>query len=52
MLSNASLTLTTAPDEVEAVTDRAIRVVDTLGGYVQTSSVSSQRLARDRDADR
>ena len=40
VLSNASLTLTTAAGEVESTTDRAIRITDTLGGYVQTSSTS------------
>jgi hypothetical protein len=40
VLSNASLTLTTRPGEVETTTDRAIRITDTLGGYVQTSSTS------------
>ena len=40
MLSAATLTLSTTPDRVEAVTDRAIRTVDGLGGYVQSSEVS------------
>ncbi|MDA0163192.1 DUF4349 domain-containing protein [Solirubrobacter ginsenosidimutans] len=40
VLSNASLTITTRPGEVETTTDRAIRITDTLGGYVQTSSTS------------
>ncbi|HEY6888268.1 MAG TPA: DUF4349 domain-containing protein [Solirubrobacter sp.] len=40
VLSNASLTITTAAGEVETTTDRAIRITDTLGGYVQTSSTS------------
>jgi hypothetical protein len=40
VLSAATLTLSTTPDRVEAVTDRAIRTVDGLGGYVQSSEVS------------
>jgi Domain of unknown function (DUF4349) len=40
VISAATLTLSTSPDRVETVTDRAIRVVDGLGGYVQTSEVS------------
>jgi uncharacterized protein DUF4349 len=38
VLSNATLTLTTRPGEVESTTDRAISITDTLGGYVQSSS--------------
>ena len=41
MLTSASLTLSTTPDKVSAVSDRAIRVVDGLGGYVQTSRVDA-----------
>lgn len=41
VLSSATLTLSTTPDKVNTVSDRAIRVVDTLGGYVQTSRVES-----------
>jgi hypothetical protein len=41
VLRNAAITLSTPPDEVESVVDRAIRLVDTLGGYVETSEVSS-----------
>jgi hypothetical protein len=40
VLSAATLTLSTTPDRVEAVTDRAISTVDGLGGYVQSSEVS------------
>jgi hypothetical protein len=40
VLSNATLTITTRPGEVERTTDRAIRITDTLGGYVQTSSTN------------
>jgi hypothetical protein len=41
VLRNAAITLSTPPDEVESVVDRAIRLVDSLGGYVETSEVSS-----------
>jgi len=41
VLRNASITLSAPTDEVEDVVDRAIRLVDSLGGYVQTSEVSS-----------
>ena len=40
VLSNATLTLTTRPGEVEDTTDRAIRITDTLGGFVQSSTTS------------
>ena len=40
VLKNASITLSVRPDQVEGVTDRAIRIVDTLGGYVETSEVN------------
>ena len=43
VLKNATLTLSAGVGEVQAVSDRAIRVVDTLGGYVQSSSVDSSR---------
>jgi hypothetical protein len=41
VLSSATLTLSTTPDKVSTVSDRAIRVVDGLGGYVQTSRVDA-----------
>ena len=41
VISSATLTLSTTPDKVNSVSDRAIRVVDGLGGYVQTSEVNS-----------
>jgi len=41
VISSATLTLSTSPDKVNTVSDRAIRVVDGLGGYVQTSEVNS-----------
>jgi hypothetical protein len=41
VISSATLTLSTSPNKVNTVSDRAIRVVDGLGGYVQTSEVNS-----------
>jgi uncharacterized protein DUF4349 len=38
---DAQLTLATPVDDVSAVSDRAIRVADRLGGYVQSSSVTA-----------
>jgi Domain of unknown function (DUF4349) len=35
-----AITLTTTPDEVQSVSDRALRVVDRLGGYVDSSETS------------
>ena len=40
VLKNASITLSAQPNEVEGVADRAIRIVDALGGYVETSEVT------------
>ena len=40
VIASATLTLTTASDDVESVTDRAIRLTDTLGGFVQNSSTN------------
>lgn len=40
VLKNASITLSAKPNEVEGITDRAIRIVDGLGGYVETSEVN------------
>jgi hypothetical protein len=42
VLHNATLTLSTTPGNVETVTDRVIGVVDRLGGFVQSSTVSSR----------
>jgi hypothetical protein len=39
--TTTSLTLTTTPDQVQSVSDRAIRVVDSLGGYVASSEIDS-----------
>jgi hypothetical protein len=35
-----AITLTTTPDEVQSVSDRAIAVVDSLGGYVDSSETN------------
>jgi hypothetical protein len=40
VLKNASITLSAKPSEVEGVADRAIQIVDGLGGYVETSEVN------------
>jgi hypothetical protein len=40
VIASASLTLSTTPDQVAAVTDRVIRVIDGLGGFVQSSETS------------
>jgi hypothetical protein len=45
IIRSVSLTLSTAPADVEVVSDRAIRVADTLGGYVQESSVTARQSA-------
>jgi hypothetical protein len=45
VIRNVSVTLSTRPADVEDVSDRAIRVADTLGGYVQDSSVTAGRSA-------
>lgn len=37
--ANASLTLSTTPDRVQGITNRAITIVDSLGGYVQSSDI-------------
>ena len=45
VIRNVSLTLSTTPAAVEDVSDRAIRVADTLGGYVQDSSITARQSA-------
>jgi len=40
VIASASLTLSTTPDKVATVTDRVIRVIDGLGGFVQSSETS------------
>jgi len=42
VIASASLTLTTAAEDVESVTDRAIRLTDRLGGYVENSTSSRE----------
>jgi len=42
VLSSAAITLSTRPDQVESVTDRAIRITDSLGGFVQSSTVNAE----------
>lgn len=44
--TNASLTLSTTPDEVPGLADRVIGVVDSLGGFVQSSQVDQQGTRR------
>jgi hypothetical protein len=44
VIASASLTLTTGSADVESVTDRAIRITDTLGGYVENSTSSREGL--------
>jgi hypothetical protein len=39
---DAALTLSCTPAQVATVTDRAIRIVDTLDGFVQSSEINSQ----------
>jgi hypothetical protein len=45
VIRSVALTLSTRPADVERVSDRVIRVADTLGGYVQDSSVSAGQSA-------
>ena len=44
--SNTSLTLATTPDRVQAITNRAIAIVDSLGGYVQSSQIDQDGSRR------
>jgi hypothetical protein len=44
-IQNVSITLSTRPADVEDVSDRVIRVADTLGGYVQRSSITARESA-------
>lgn len=37
--ASAALTLSTTPDKVQGITNRAITIVDQLGGYVQSSQI-------------
>jgi hypothetical protein len=45
VVRNVTLTLSTTPADVESVSDRVIGVADTLGGYVQDSSVTARQEA-------
>lgn len=44
--SSASLTLSTSPDRVQGLTNRAITIVDSLGGYVQSSQIDQPNERR------
>ena len=44
-IQNVSITLSTRPADVEDVSDRVIRLADTLGGYVQRSSITARQSA-------
>jgi hypothetical protein len=41
VLVSTELELSTTPDKVQGISDRALRIVDSLGGYVESSSVTS-----------
>jgi hypothetical protein len=44
-IQNVSITLSTKPADVEDVSDKVIRVADTLGGFVQRSSITAHQSA-------
>jgi hypothetical protein len=44
-IQNVSITLSTRPADVEDVSDKVIRVADTLGGYIQRSSITARQSA-------
>ena len=44
-IQNVSITLSTKPADVEAVSDKVIRVADTLGGYIERSSITARQSA-------
>jgi chromosome segregation ATPase len=44
-IQSVSITLSTKPADVEDVSDRVIRIADTLGGFVQRSSITARRSA-------
>ena len=46
VIRDVAIALSTRPADVEDVSDRAIRVADTLGGYVQDSSVTARQSAQ------
>jgi hypothetical protein len=45
VIRSVSMTLSTTRADVEDVSDRVIRVADTLGGYVQNSSITARQSA-------
>src|SRR4051794_15007705 len=45
VIRSVSLTLSTTRADVEGVSDQVIRVADTLGGYVQNSSITARQSA-------
>jgi hypothetical protein len=44
--ASASLTLSTTPDGVQGITNRAITIVDSLGGFVQSSQIDQTSSRR------
>jgi hypothetical protein len=44
-IQSVSITLSTRPADVEDVSDKVIRVADTLGGYIQRSSITARQSA-------
>ena len=44
--SNTSLTLATTPDRVQGITNRTITIVDSLGGFVQSSQIDQDGSRR------
>src|SRR3954447_4532547 len=44
-IQSVSITLSTRPADVEDVSDRVIRIADTLGGYIQRSSITARHSA-------
>lgn len=44
-IQSVSITLSTKPADVETVSDKVIRVADTLGGYIERSSITARQSA-------
>src|SRR3954468_17057851 len=44
-VQSVAITLSTGPADVEDVSDRVIRIADTLGGYIQRSSITARQSA-------
>jgi hypothetical protein len=44
-IQSVSITLSTKPADVEDVSDKVIRIADTLGGYIQRSSITARQRA-------